>query len=74
MERFKELSKLHGIQGAIDVAQIHIQKPMHVFAGDYYSFKSMAYNMQMQATIDHRKRFLDVFVGMSSSMNDVKML
>ncbi len=65
---------LHGIQGAIDVAQIHIQKSMHVFASDYYSFKSKAYNMQMQGTFDHRKRFLDVFIGMSSSMNDTKVL
>lgn len=47
---------------------------MHVFASDYYSFESKAYNMQMQAAVDHRKCFLDVFVGMSSLMNDTKVL
>jgi hypothetical protein len=61
MEGFKELSSLHGIQGAIIVVKIHIQKSMHIFASDYYSFKSKTYNMQMQDPIDHRKRFLDVF-------------
>ncbi len=74
MEGFKELSSLHGIQGAINVVKIHIQKSMHIFASDYYPLKSKAYNMQMQDTIDHRKRFLDVFVGMSSSINNAKML
>jgi hypothetical protein len=74
MEGFKELSSLYGIQGAINVVIIHIQKSMHIFANDYYLFKSKAYNMQMQNIIDHRKHFLDVFVGMSSSINDVKVL
>jgi hypothetical protein len=47
MEGFKELSGLLGIQGSIDVVQIHIQKLKVFFVGDYYSFKSKAYSIQL---------------------------
>jgi len=74
MEGIKELSNLPSIQGAIDVMQIHIQKLKVIFAGDYYTFKSKAYSMQLQAIVDHKKRFLDIFVCMHGSMNNSKML
>jgi hypothetical protein len=48
MEGFKDLSGLLGIQAAIDVAQIHIQKPrVQASIEKYYSYKSKAYNMQV---------------------------
>jgi predicted CoA-binding protein len=48
MEGFKDLSRLLKIQGAIDVVQIHIQKPrVQASIEEYYSYKSKAYNMQM---------------------------
>jgi hypothetical protein len=46
MEGFKDLSGLPRIQGAIDVAHIHIHKSrIQTFVTNYYSYKSKAYNM-----------------------------
>jgi len=46
MERFKDLSNLLGIQGVINVIQIHIEKSkVQTSVIDHYSFKSKAYNM-----------------------------
>jgi hypothetical protein len=72
---FKQLLSLLGIQGVIDVAQIHIQKLKVLgFAVDYYSFKSKAYNMQLQVIINCHKHFFDVFVGMLGTMNHIRVL
>jgi hypothetical protein len=62
-------------QGAIHVVQIHIQKPkVQCFVVNDYSFKSKGYNIQLQAIVDPKKQFLDVFVGMPSSLNDAWVL
>jgi predicted CoA-binding protein len=54
MEGFKQVSTLPRIQRAIDVVQIHIQtSKVLAFTVDYYSFKSKAYNMQLQVIIDY---------------------
>jgi hypothetical protein len=75
MEGFKDLSGLPRIQGAIDVAQIHIHKSrIQTSVVEYYSYKSKAYNMQLYTIIDHKKWFLDVFVGLPSLVNDVWVL
>lgn len=72
---FKQLLSLLGIQGAVDVAQIHIQKlKVLSFVADYHSFKSKAYNMQFQVINNHHKHFLDVFVGILGSMNHTWIL
>jgi len=58
MEGINDLSSLLSIQNAIDITQIHIQKPKsHIFVTNYYYFKSKAYNMQLRAIIDHKKHF-----------------
>jgi hypothetical protein len=47
MDGFKELLSLLSIQGAIDVAQIHMQESkVQAFTTKYYSFNSKAYNVQ----------------------------
>jgi hypothetical protein len=75
MEGFKDLLGPPRIQRAIDATQIHVQKPKsNVLITNYYSFKSKGYNLQFQVIVDHKKRFIDIFVGMSRSMNDVRML
>jgi hypothetical protein len=74
MRGFKRFCGLPSIHGAIDETQIHIQKPRSAFAGDYFSFKSKVYMMQLQVVVDCQKKFLDVFVGLLSSMNDVQIL
>lgn len=67
---FKDFSSLPFVYGASDVMQVHIYKPKGPFAGDYYSFKLKAYNMQFQTIVD-LKKFHNTFVGMSGSMNVV---
>jgi hypothetical protein len=74
MEGFKEMLSLPSIEGAIDVVWIHIQKPKVLFIGDYYSFKSKAYSMQLHAIVDHMKWFLNIFVGMLKFMNYARVL
>jgi hypothetical protein len=55
MDKFKELLGLLGIEGAIDVVQIHIKKlKVVIFVGGYYSFKSKKYSLQLQAIIDSK--------------------
>jgi len=59
MEGFKDLSNLLSIQGFINVVQIHIEKlKVQAFVIDHYSFKSKAYDMQLQTIVDHKKWFL----------------
>jgi len=43
MEGFKEMLGLLAIQGAIDVVEIHIEKPKLQAFVDCYSYKSKAY-------------------------------
>ncbi len=75
MEASSSLSSLLRIQGAIDVAQIHIYKLKVLgFVADYYFFKSNTYNMQLQVLINHHKHFLGVFIGMPGSTNHTQIL
>jgi len=75
MEGFKDLLGLPRIQRTIDTTEIHIQKPKsNVIIANYYSLKSKGYSLQFQMIVDHKKRFIDIFVEMPRSMNDAKML
>lgn len=64
---------LLGIAGAIDGTHIAIKKP-RFGASNYYYYKSGAYSMKCQAVVDSDKRFLDMYVDMSGSTNDARML
>jgi hypothetical protein len=74
MRGFKKFCNLPFIYSAINVTQIHIQKPQGGFVGDYFSFKSKDYNMELQAMVDCQKKFHDVFVGLYGSMQNVHIL
>jgi hypothetical protein len=62
------------VHSAINCTQIHILKPNGVFSSNYYSYKSKVHNMQLQAMVDHHKCFCNVFVKLSKSMNNSKIL
>jgi len=53
MNGLKKICRLLAIQESIDVTQIHMFKPkgQHVFK--YFSYKSKAYNMQLQVVINY---------------------
>lgn len=75
MDMFKEVFGMPSTYGAIDVMQINVQKlKAHVFATNYYSFKSKGYNIQMQVIMDHWKRFWNVYVGIPSSIKNAWVL
>jgi hypothetical protein len=74
MEGFKDLLNMPRIQRTIDATQIHIQESKsNVLLTDYYFFKSKRYSLQFQVIIDHKKTFIEIFVGMSRSINDARM-
>ncbi len=74
MASFKGFCGRPSIHGAIDMTQIHIQKLKGTLIGDFFSFKSKSYNMQLQVVVHNQKKFTDIFVGMPNSMNDVCIL
>jgi hypothetical protein len=74
MASFKDWCDLPSVQGVIDCTQIHMQKPKRASIAKCFSYKSKAYNMQLQAMVDHEKQFQDVFVRLIGSMNDTKVL
>ncbi len=74
MIRFKDLYGLLLVHGAMDCTHIHIHKPACAFVADFYSYKLKAHNLQFQVVVDHDKHFCDVFVGLSSSMNDSRIM
>jgi hypothetical protein len=51
-----------------------IFKPFGPFTSNYYYHKSGGYNVVAQAMVDCKKQFIDLFVGLSNSMNDSQVL
>jgi hypothetical protein len=73
MNKFHKFCGLPGVAGAIDGSHMHIRKP-YVGPEDYFYFKTSGYNIQMQAVVDRRKRFLDLAMGMPGSTHDSRKL
>jgi len=57
----------------VDGTQIPISKPK-VGTSHYYYFKLGGYTMNCQVVVDNSKQFLDLYIGMPGSTNDVRML
>jgi hypothetical protein len=53
MNGFRELCIFPTIHGSIDATHIHMFKPKGQHATKYFSYKSKAYNMQFQATVNY---------------------
>lgn len=64
---------LPGVIGAIDGTHISISKPQFG-AADYYYFKSGGYTINCQVVVDSEKRFIDLYLGMPGSTNDIRVL
>jgi hypothetical protein len=61
------------VVGAIDCTYIHIAK-LTKGSEDYFYFKSGGYTLNCHAVVDSRKRFLDLYLEMSGSTNDARVL
>jgi hypothetical protein len=60
MARFKDFNSLPIINVAINVIQIHIQKPKGPFSTNHLSSKPKFYSMQLQTSfVDYNKKFKD---------------
>jgi hypothetical protein len=70
---FRELCSLPAVVGAIDCTHIQKAKPA-IGLEDYFYFKTGGYSLNYQAVVDSRKRFLDLYLGMPGSTNDVRVL
>ncbi|KAK7915522.1 hypothetical protein WMY93_011283 [Mugilogobius chulae] len=70
---FERVCGLPGIIGAIDGCHIRIQRPP-VRGGDYMNRKAF-YSILLQAIVDERGRFIDLFVGPPGrQVHDARML
>ena len=70
---FKLLCGLPAVVGAIDGMHFSISKP-RLGPKDYFYFKTHGYTLNCQAIVDNRNNFLYLFLGMSGSTNDTRML
>jgi hypothetical protein len=60
--------------GAIDNIHIATTKPYDVFAKNYYYHKTGSYSIVAQAMVDSQKNFINVYVGLLGSVNDIQVL
>lgn len=58
--------------GAIDGSHIRINKPGE--DPDSYINRKQYFSIHLQGTVDHRMRFLDVFIGYPGSVHDARVL
>lgn len=73
MLEFKQWCGMPSVYGAIDYTYIAISK-LSLFPEDYYYFKTGSYSMVAQSVVDCHKWFIDIFVGLPSSVNDQRIL
>ena len=69
---FEELWGFPQAAGAIDGTHIPIIRPEES-ASDYYNRKGF-YSIIMQALVDHRGRFMDVYIGWPGKVHDARVL
>lgn len=57
--------------GAIDGSHVRIDKPIE--DPDSYVNKKQYFSLQLQGTVDHRMKFIDVFIGYPGSVHDARV-
>jgi hypothetical protein len=70
---FQEICGLLAVVGAIEGTYISISKSKYGPA-NYFYFKSGDYTLNCQAIVDSKKHFLHLYLGMSGSTNDARVL
>ena len=69
---FKRIGSIPNVIGAIDGSHIPIKAP-HLFSVDYFNRKGF-YSIVLQAVVDYKKKFLDIYVGWPGSTHDSRVL
>ena len=70
---FLAFSSIPSMHGAIDYTHITISNPK-LCPEEYYYYRPSAFTMVLQRMVDAQKRFMDIFVGLPSSVNDSHIL
>jgi hypothetical protein len=68
---FKNWYGMPNVMGVIHGIHICITKPTSNFSKHYYYHKTKGYNIMAQVVVDNQKKFMDVFVGLLGSVNDL---
>lgn len=58
--------------GAIDGSHIRIDKPTE--DADSYINRKQYFSLHIQGTVDHKLKFIDVFIGYPGSVHDARVL
>jgi hypothetical protein len=72
MLEFRQLCRLPSVHGAIDGTHFEIKKQVQ-YLEDYFYYQTNAYVVHMQAVVDSRKRFIDLCIGLPTSIYDLYM-
>lgn len=59
------------LKGALDGTHIRIDKPLE--DKDSYINRKKYFSIQMQAVADHKKKFLDLYIGYPGSVHDARV-
>ena len=73
MEHFKQLCGLPSVLGKIDGNHIQVEKPWCPHVVDYFN-KRKVHFVQLQGIVNYKRRFIDIFVGLSGSYSDNRVL
>ncbi|XP_024886102.1 putative nuclease HARBI1 [Temnothorax curvispinosus] len=68
---YRERKGFPGIIGAIDGSHIRIDKPLE--DPDSYVNRKQYFSLHVQGTVDHKMKFMDVFIGYPGSVHDARV-
>lgn len=68
---YQDKNGFPNIIGAIDGSHIRIDKPDE--DPDSYINRKQYFSIHIQGTVDHRMKFLDVFIGYPGSVHDARV-
>ncbi len=74
MNGFKSWCGLLCVQGTINGMHISISKLFGSFCENYFYHKTIGYNILVETICDHRKTFIDIYVGLLGLVNDSHVL
>ncbi|XP_071578821.1 uncharacterized protein [Temnothorax nylanderi] len=68
---YRERKRFPGIIDAIDGSHIRIDKPLE--DPDSYVNRKQYFSLHVQGTVDHKMKFMDVFIGYPGSVHDARV-
>ena len=69
---FESIRGMPNVTGAINCTHVKIIKPANTRAKPYYD-REHNYSLVVQAVVDHRGKFIDVYLGWPGSVHDARV-